>query len=172
MPKKPRRKNLRPPRKCIFCEGGGIRGNPISEEHLWPEWMHPYLPKLDNPMTDEAYHVIRMKTVVVSTRTKPRQGQTYTRRFKLVCKHCSETWMSRIENDVKSMLIPLLQGRRKSLLREDRIKLARWFVLNAMVIEKENPWPPPDFTGVNRLAHHMEELIRSDAVAWRPLDGA
>ena len=40
------RQPKRPSRKCIFCGEGGTGGNPMTEEHLWPEWMHPYLPQV------------------------------------------------------------------------------------------------------------------------------
>jgi hypothetical protein len=134
-----RRKTPRPPRKCIFCGGGGIHGNPMSEEHLWPEWMHPYLPTLPDPEKQEGYQVIRMGTIVSERRMSIRQGHTYTRKFKVVCKRCNETWMGDIEEDTKPILIPFVQGSPMTLLRNHRIKLARWLALKTMVIEQENP---------------------------------
>src|SRR5947208_778698 len=40
MPNRPRRANLKPPGKCIFCGGRGL-----TKEHMWADWLRPYIPR-------------------------------------------------------------------------------------------------------------------------------
>jgi hypothetical protein len=134
----PKRTNHKPPRRCIFCGHGRGRGEKMSDEHLWPEWMHPYLPKLDDPKKHEGFEVVRSGRIVFSDRKKPQQGHTYTKKLKIVCKVCNETWMSRIEDEAKPILIPLLQGQKLLLRRRDREVLATWLALKMMIFECED----------------------------------
>jgi hypothetical protein len=120
-------------RKCIFCGEGGIRGNPMTEEHVWPEWMHVYLPKMPGRQTLAGRHRIRLGETIVER--KARVGYVFTRRFKLVCKRCNTTWMSGIEDATKPILIPLLQGLPFTLLHKHRVTLATWIALKVMVTE-------------------------------------
>jgi hypothetical protein len=75
------------PRKCIFCGEGGIRGNPMTEEHLWPEWMHPYLPQMPDIKTTAGHHRVLFGEIVIER--KIREGQVFLKRFKVVCKKCN-----------------------------------------------------------------------------------
>src|SRR4051812_4197374 len=132
MAKKSKRKNIRLPRRCIFCGGGNIRGNSMSKEHLWPEWMHPYLPKLPGAKKEDSY-VRKTNKTIVQKYKKAQQGHAYTKTLKVVCKNCNETWMSQIEENAKPILIPLLQGLSFALNEIDNVKLATWFALKIMV---------------------------------------
>ena len=121
-------------RRCIFC------GSPkVSGEHLWPEWMHPYLPKQPNAMKREIYNHIKLGKVLSLAQKKPQQGHTYTKKVRAVCKPCNEIWMSRIEEEAKPILIPLLRGLPLLLDREKRSKLAVWLALKVMVGESHDP---------------------------------
>jgi hypothetical protein len=83
-----------PPRRCVFCGKGGTRGNPMSEEHLWPTWMHPYLPINKEYGKHEMYGTV-IDRIFRTIRKKPQMGQVFTMRIQnVVCKNCNETWMS------------------------------------------------------------------------------
>jgi hypothetical protein len=138
MAKHPKRKNLKPPRKCIFCGGGGGSGNPMSGEHIWPEWMHPYLPRQENPKTAASYTVVRKDEIQIK-RHGPRHGHTFTNTINVVCKRCNETWMGDIETAVKPILISVLQGQSITLDGGAQRRLVNWIALKAMVIEQMNP---------------------------------
>jgi hypothetical protein len=129
----------RSPRKCIFCGDGGVAGNPMSDEHLWPEWMHPYLPRLENPQKDETYQYASATTRTAGVHKQIRQGHVYTRKFHVVCRNCNNGWMGNIETDAKEVLIPLIQGRSVTLLRNDRRRLATWIALKVIVVDGEIP---------------------------------
>jgi len=109
----------------------------MTEEHLWAEWMHPYLPTLPDAQKEEVYRIARNRRTVL-THNKIQQGQVYTKRLKVVCKKCNNTWMSGIEERVKPILIPLIQGVPITLTEEYKVKLARWIVLKVMAAECEN----------------------------------
>jgi hypothetical protein len=71
-----------PQRKCIFCGEGGTPGNKMSEEHIWPEWMHPYLlPHI--PSTNTTAGRFRMRLSGIITEKKTRQGRIFKKRYKL-----------------------------------------------------------------------------------------
>ena len=63
-----------PPPRCIFCGQGGVAGHSMSGEHLWPCWMHPYLPNLSNPKKDERYRAVRFITRTGTSSATIRQG--------------------------------------------------------------------------------------------------
>jgi hypothetical protein len=127
------------PKKCIFCGGGGERGNPMTGEHLWSEWMHPLLPKLEDPKKDEFYRIVRDKYSIdtIQQHTKRQQGHTYTKTIKVVCRSCNTGWMSAIEEKVKPDLIPILQGQPVTLDTDAQLSLATWVTLKILVIENE-----------------------------------
>lgn len=137
MTEKPRRKNLRARRKCIFCDQSG-QSNPISNEHFWPEWMHPHLPRRPLAYKWHARQVVRLQQASVK-RDKPQQGSAYTVTFKVVCKSCNETWMNEIEEKARPILIPMLCGLPITLSVEDQNHLTTWLALKTMVSEQHVP---------------------------------
>jgi hypothetical protein len=111
----------------------------MSEEHIWPEWMHPFLPKFKAPNKQEAYQTIRLGLLIAQSRRKVQQGHVYTKRLKLVCKRCNETWMDGIEEAVKPTMVPMLQGKRIRLRHADKVAVSIWIALKVMVTESEEP---------------------------------
>jgi hypothetical protein len=75
-------------------------------------------------------------TVFDFTTARHKQGKVLSTRYRVVCKHCNETWMSRAEAEAKSILLELMQGFRTELTLLHKQTLARWLVLKAMVIDK------------------------------------
>ena len=134
MRKKPKRRNLRPPSRCIFCGGGGVRGNPMSKEHLWPEWMHPYLPKIPNARNWTAI-TLQTRDSMKTTRKKPQTGHVFTKQIKVVCKKCNETWMGDIEKNMKPILKPIVQGQSTIIDNDSLTKLAIWLTLKFLVAD-------------------------------------
>jgi hypothetical protein len=109
----------------------------MTEEHLWSEWMHPYLPQLMNAKVQAGRQIVRRGKIMSENMIRP--GHVFTKRFRLVCKRCNTGWMSGVETDVKRILIPLLQGQPIMLRRGDRKKLAIWIALKVMVAECIDP---------------------------------
>ena len=127
--------------RCIFCGGGGVRGNPMSDEHLWPIWMHPHLPRIPNAKNWTAA-ISETFDSTETLRKKPRMGHVFTKKLKLVCKKCNETWMGEIEEDAKPILLPVIQGKRFLLDHDNRIKLATWLILKFLVADNDKDTSP------------------------------
>jgi hypothetical protein len=111
----------------------------MTGEHLWSEWKHPFLPKLEAPKKNEFYRVVRGKYGPTETvLKKPQQGHTYTKTIRAVCHRCNTGWMSGVEGLVKPILIPMLQGQRFELDRISQHRLAVWITLKMLVAENQN----------------------------------
>jgi hypothetical protein len=107
----------------------------MSEEHTWPVWMHPFLPKFEFPIKDLAYIALYPPTKTAVRKSRSRQGHVYSETFKVVCRRCNNGWMGDIEAAAKPVLIPLVCGQRTSLFKNARRTLAKWVTLKAMVID-------------------------------------
>jgi hypothetical protein len=127
------KRQRKPQRKCIFCGEGGTHGNPMTQEHLWPEWMHEYLPNVPGAHTQAGRRDFTGGRLIAAH--KIRQGHVFVRAFRVVCKRCNTGWMSGIETAAKPILIPLLRGQRIKLLRNDKRALAAWVALKTMVYD-------------------------------------
>lgn len=118
-----------------------MRGNPMSGEHLWPVWMHPHLPKIQNARN---WTAIVSQTVndIQTTRKKPQMGHVFTKKIKAVCKRCNETWMGDIEEDAKPILRPIIHGKPIVIDHTNQVKLATWIVLKFLVADHEKNATP------------------------------
>ena len=128
-PKKQERKT------CIFC--GGFN---LSKEHVWPNWTRKVLTDNPSPAHHEWHNTFSSKgTVVKESGMRTRQGSTFTKKLRVVCKTCNNGWMSRLENDTKPILLTLIQGEPTLLDREQQTLLAQWIVLKVMITEWNRP---------------------------------
>ena len=100
--------------------------------------MHPYLPKIPDARKREVSNTIRMGKPVRRIQKKPQQGHVYTKRIYSVCKTCNETWMGKIEEAAKPLLIPMLRGLPMVLQRTDRTTLSTWLALKIMIGESDD----------------------------------
>jgi hypothetical protein len=90
-------------------------------------------------MKDEVYTVVRGRKIAARTEKKPQPGHPYTKKIKVVCKRCNETWMGDIEEAAKPVLIAMLSALPMTLTRSGIIAVADWFVLKLLVVENETP---------------------------------
>src|SRR6266702_2501767 len=135
MGKRPRRKNLKPPGRCIFC----CRGS-MSREHFWSEWTHLFWPRGTDDNYVEEFLTFNQKTNLANAPTRiTRPGRTVTKKLRVVCKKCNETWMSKIETDTKPVLSLIIKGEPITLGRAQRYQLAKWIALKVMVSEQNVP---------------------------------
>ena len=113
-------------RRCRGCgtEMRGLR----SREHILPQWLHPY---------------IEMPGVSLEHRAVNEEGVRLLRSHDLksfalnsICNRCNNGWMSRLEMEVKPILLPLIIGKRsaQSLSADERTVLARWAFKTAFMI--------------------------------------
>ena len=124
----------KPQRFCIFCGSSGL-----TREHIWPEWFGRLLPEKEM----NHVHIRTMpseRSVVISPPSaKRKQGDVSSKKIKVVCKTCNETWMSNIETTVIPIMTPLIQGQQITLTLAAQQILARWMTMKTIVAEYDNP---------------------------------
>ena len=101
MAKTPKRSNLRPPGRCIFCGGGGL-----SKEHMWADWLHAYIPRIA-PEHRTRSTLIHLENQEISTQR--RAGDPHSRRIRCVCGPCNNGWMSALQEKTKPFMVPMLK---------------------------------------------------------------
>jgi hypothetical protein len=128
MAKTPKRANLKPPGRCIFCDSLGV-----TQEHMWADWLRSYIPRtLAETRTRSALiHLDGDKTTFIN-----RTGDPHSRRIKCVCRKCNNEWMSRLQEDSKPFLVPMLTGEEQvTLHRRAQTILSAWIAMTVMVAE-------------------------------------
>lgn len=124
---RPRRANLKPPGKCIFCGGHGL-----TKEHMWADWLRAYIPRAATE------HHTQSKVVYLEkdeTSLHRRTGDPHSRRIRCVCLSCNNGWMSELQEDAKPFLVPMLKGERITLHRRAQTILASWIGMTVIVAE-------------------------------------
>lgn len=138
----PKRANLRPPGKCIFCDSFGV-----TKEHMWADWLRNYVPR------EMAEHHIASAFVFPNREEEEvvrRNGDPHSRKIKCVCGSCNNGWMSKLQEAVKPFLVPMLMGENVSLHRKGQTKLAAWTAMMVMVAE----YADRDFIAVSPKDRH------------------
>jgi hypothetical protein len=135
MTKKPRRKNLKPPGKCIFCGGGNL-----SKEHFWPEWASALLPHYPiNQHVEQLFTFTEVTKLNGPPEVRSKPGNLWTKKIRVVCGACNNGWMSILETDVQPILTPLIITQPHTLTDNSMEILAKWIALKIMVGEHNNP---------------------------------
>lgn len=119
-------------RRCVFC------GDPaLTQEHVWPAWISGVLPD------GLRYRVARTQT---NPRTEETQrigrdwsGEALDLKVKRVCGSCNSGWMSRLEDDAKPLLTPLILGEHAATTADERGVLATWALLRIIMAEYTDP---------------------------------
>jgi len=128
------RKNKLPGR-CILCGGGNL-----SKEHFWPEWASVLLPRYpDNRHVEQVFTIAQKTKLVKPPEVTSRQGHTWTKTIRAVCRQCNNGWMSVLENSAKPILTPLINTRPHELTMEAMRVLGQWIALKIMVGEWNHP---------------------------------
>jgi hypothetical protein len=113
-------------RVCIFCSPGCGR---LTKEDVWPTWLGQYVPRDLKNYT--AMSAIVHPTHSDVTREK-HDGDPRSRRVKFVCARCNSGWMSRFQNRIKPILLPLVKSERIVLGQEAQRLLAGWIAMSTM----------------------------------------
>jgi hypothetical protein len=122
------------PGKCIFCE----RGN-LSKEHFWPEWASALLPRYSDAHHVEQLFTFENTNLLKSPDVRSRQGHSWTKTIRAVCRSCNNGWMSALENAAKPILTPLIATQPHHLTTDDMRIVAQWIALKVMVGERNRP---------------------------------
>lgn len=138
--RKPKRSNLKPPGRCIFCDR---QGN-LSKEHLTADWIKNYVPRVHKATERYRTHASASrgsqqfqldpdssKTIV--------PGDPASHRKRVVCVSCNQGWMGKLQETTKKHLVPLIKGDWSEFKDDARSTLASWAVMRTMVIEFTHP---------------------------------
>jgi hypothetical protein len=120
--------------RCLFCEV-----NPgTSHEHTWPDWMIRYWDWIAKKrgQRPKLGHVVREGENILRTF----EGKYTTSGF---CTPCNTGWMSDMENTVKPVLLPMMEGRTTPLAQDAQRVLAKWALLKSLVFAQATPEMPP-----------------------------
>lgn len=128
-------------RQCLFCSS---RAN--SLEDAWPRW-------ITDQFEGRAPLSVEAERMGVPLRSWSVRRPTLT--VRAVCNSCNNGWMSDLENQVKSLLEPLVHGRLGLLSLERQSVLALWATKTAMVLEGLDA---PEYRG---YAQHERESLRT-----------
>jgi hypothetical protein len=107
-------------RQCLFCSNPANTG-----EHLFSDWILEEL-KSTEPIR-------------ISIGSRPpvwKDGVEII--VNCVCGDCNSTWMSDLENENKSHMLPMMHSKRVELDPAQQKLLARWAILKSVVMEATN----------------------------------
>jgi hypothetical protein len=126
-------------RQCIFCE----RQPPavkISKEHVFGDWLRDLFPR--DSATTHTLGLIDWKRGGLHQPTITRtqgQGHSGSKKVKVVCKECNETWLSNsIEDIAKPILTLLITGQPTTIDADMQRILASWAAKTVMTSEQVN----------------------------------
>jgi hypothetical protein len=120
---------------CIFCGGGNL-----SKEHVWPAWARKIFIEGPNPAHHEFHNTFANKgSFVKEAKLQTREGSTFTKKIRVVCRTCNNDWMSRLETAAKPILIRLITGQPTVLDTDQQTLLAQWIALKVMITEWNQP---------------------------------
>lgn len=127
-----KRKNIKLPRKCIFCGGGDL-----SKEHIWPQWAASLLrTHFQSGPHREEFMVRTQKTKLIRHTRKERQGHVTTKTIRVVCMKCNNEWMSIIESSAQKVATPMILGQPIAITPAMQVVLAKWLALKVMIGEQ------------------------------------
>lgn len=105
----------------------------MSKEHVWSDWLEPYAPRHLNQHFMQSTVVNRDESQV--SKEKRRSGDPHSAKLRIVCATCNNGWMSVLEGEAKSVLVPLLEGNPTKLYKKHQKTLAAWITKMVMVAE-------------------------------------
>jgi hypothetical protein len=144
---------------CFFC---GPTENPLTEEHVWPQWISRLLFGKYN-----SSHFVNVRSTGDNTTGlwKSRNIEVTT---KTVCDKCNNVWLSNFENtDIKPIATPLITGNEDVVLSPGhQWKLAAWAYKMAMLLEEAIPPPekPPLFFTRSERKQFRETTLAHERV--------
>ncbi len=122
-----------PKKLCIFCGEGKI-----SDEHFYPQWMHPLLPKNGKEYhfsTSYGGEYIAGEKIESDIVDKEHQGPYHTYKLRIVCRSCNSGWMGKIEEKAIAPLTDLILGNSVTLNKEQVARVAAWLALRTIIGE-------------------------------------
>jgi hypothetical protein len=114
-------------RKCVFCRREGV-----TLEHVYAEWLAEVVP-------GEGEFVVEREPLLPAE-DDDRQTWSHPKLFTLTvratCHDCNSGWMNRLEERVKPLLTPPIQGQRQTLHNGiQQLSVAAWAFKTALMLD-------------------------------------
>lgn len=114
--------------KCLFCHS-----SQTSKEHIFPKWLRPFTKETFIRVTQLPF--VEGAVKIATTTKKKESSHGYTTQF--ICESCNITWMSKLESEVKSLLIQndaLVPSIPTDISKESALTLSRWLIIKALLL--------------------------------------
>lgn len=119
------------PRRCIFC---GSRKN-ITREHVVPNWLRKVVPRLRETHVHSGLRTTSQgRTLFVQPLWTVKDGNLGNKKLFMVCADCNGGWMRNLQDELKPILIPLIEGEWQDLNAESAGRISAWMAMTATVI--------------------------------------
>jgi hypothetical protein len=107
----------------------------MSGEHLWSDWMGPFIPKGAHDSHIETWDTFNVLEPTGPTDLRKRHGHATTRKLRRVCRACNNGWMNHVDDLGKPHLLPMMSGQNVYLDATAQRDVANWITLKCMVFE-------------------------------------
>lgn len=146
----------KPPRRCIFCGGGGVAGNKISHEHVFSDWLSQIIPKSTAHFVSLVGGRDHEGNKIPDYLFKEKQGALHSKKFLGVCERCNNEWMSDIVKAAKPYVKRLIKAETFDFDVNAQLAVASWLSLVAIVADRvtktRHKFPPSDLE--HMFKHH------------------
>ncbi len=122
----------------MFCQ----EDKPLTYQHVWPAWLRkifPHPPKSSTNFHQTLSNKPSPKEVSILAKNKIRQGYLLSVKYRKVCAHCNNVWLSGIEESVKPNVEKLILGMSVNLNGEEQRALALWITIVVIMAELTHP---------------------------------
>ena len=115
---------------CVYCNG-----EDSSKEHVWPRWIRKHASEvmgISAPNTQQ-YAGAQESHGVIPNRSTERLGNSrLSMTINRVCEDCNTGWLSDLEEGVKPILRPMIEGKARPLTPTDQAVLITWATKTAL----------------------------------------
>jgi len=139
--------------KCLFCQSDNI-----SKEHIFPIWIRPFLQEttFDGTLFTN-FGNESLERIMESATTKGKKESSHGYTAKLACINCNNTWMSKLENEAKDILVSknqLVDSVPADISLGDAQTLSLWLITRALLLANKI------YSNVHLIKKHIFEDLK------------
>lgn len=152
------------PKTCLFC-GKELKPRSVdsmaesTDEHIFPKWLQGYLHLENLPVNPIIVRSTDLKTI------DERRHSFQAFKAGGVCRGCNGGWMSNLENQVKPILIALIERTRDfhTLTDAERFIVARWTLKTAASLNRSSSYGKETYEHARVVPHdHLRALANGE----------
>ena len=116
--------------RCIYC--GSYKT--MTREHIWADWLKAYIPR-DMERHSGISATVHSDQSKNTAKTKRRAGDFHAQKLRIACRSCNTGWMSRLQENTKPHLVPMLTAKSANFYRSQQTTLAAWITMFVMTAD-------------------------------------